>query len=66
VCFILYNILLFNKYYIVNSFNYINYKNILISFAISILILIIANNQFMLILGWDILGVTSYFLVIFF
>lgn len=56
----------FSKYYIsISSFLSLFFLFKLL-FIISILILILANRNFLFFLGWDGLGISSYFLVVFF
>lgn len=57
------SVFFFTKYYIRGE-NQISYFYLLVVlFIISILILIVRNNVFILFIGWDGLGVTSFFLV---
>lgn len=58
-------ILIFRIYYIPIK-NHNKFILLLLIFVISIIILILRNNIFLILLGWDILGITSYILVIFY
>lgn len=59
-------IIIYRKYYIEGDKNYVRFSLILVSFILSIILLIIRPNLVRLILGWDGLGLTSYALVIFY
>ena len=56
----------FSVYYVQGTPNFSAFHLILLTFVTSILILIFSPNIFSLILGWDGLGISSYFLVIFY
>lgn len=58
-------ILIFRVYYIPTK-EHKKFSLILIIFVLSIIILIIRNNIFLVLLGWDILGLSSYILVIYY
>lgn len=58
-------ILIFRIYYIPKK-EHKKFNLILIIFVLSIIILINRTNIFLLILGWDILGISSYILVIYY
>lgn len=59
-------ILLYRVYYIEGDKNFKRFTLILLSFVLSIILLIISPNIIRLMLGWDGLGLTSYALVIFY
>jgi NADH-ubiquinone oxidoreductase chain 5 len=56
-------ILVFSTDYLTTSSDYLRFIVILLSFVLSMVVLITHNSLFMLFLGWDGLGVTSYVLV---
>nr|YP_009655373.1 NADH dehydrogenase subunit 5 [Epeus alboguttatus]QCL18090.1 NADH dehydrogenase subunit 5 [Epeus alboguttatus] len=58
-------IILFSKYYIPNQ-EQKQFLILLLMFVISMSILIISNNLFLILLGWDGLGFSSYMLVIYY
>nr|YP_007474875.1 NADH dehydrogenase subunit 5 [Phyxioschema suthepium]AFC77863.1 NADH dehydrogenase subunit 5 [Phyxioschema suthepium] len=58
-------ILIFSTYYIPSK-EQKRFSLILLSFIISMIILIFSNNLFFMILGWDGLGVSSYILVVYY
>lgn len=55
--------LLFSKTYIMNETYFVRFHLLVISFVISIKLLILRTNLISLLLGWDMLGVTSFLLV---
>ena len=57
---------MFRKSYIKNSPFHRGFHLLVLRFIISILILIVSPNIVRIILGWDGLGITSFFLVIFY
>ena len=59
-------ILIYRIYYIEGDKNFLRFILILLSFVLSIKLLIIRPNIVRLMLGWDGLGLTSYALVIFY
>lgn len=58
-------IILFRKYYIPNL-EQKQFLLLLLIFVLSIIILIISNNLFIILLGWDGLGLSSYILVVYY
>jgi len=66
VLFITGSVILFSKYYIKEEVFYTRFHCILISFVLSMLILIFGVSLISIVLGWDGLGVTSYLLVIYY
>lgn len=60
---IVFCIIIFCADYLSVSRDYIRFVLILLSFVISIVVLILHSSLFILFLGWDGLGVTSYVLV---
>jgi len=66
VLFITGSVILFSKYYINRETHYTRFHYILISFVISILLLVFGVSLVSIVLGWDGLGVTSYLLVIYY
>ena len=66
VLFITGSVILFSKYYINGEVHYARFHYILISFVISILILVFGVSLVSIVLGWDGLGITSYLLVIYY
>lgn len=56
-------ILVFCADYLATSRDYLRFVVILLSFVLSIVVLITHRSLFILFLGWDGLGVTSYVLV---
>nr|YP_026098.1 NADH dehydrogenase subunit 5 [Habronattus oregonensis]AAT02495.1 NADH dehydrogenase subunit 5 [Habronattus oregonensis] len=58
-------IIMFSKYYISNK-NQIQFLLLLLMFVLSMSILIISNNLFLILLGWDGLGLSSYILVVYY
>lgn len=58
-------IIIFRIYYIPDN-EQTRFNLILIIFILSISILILRNNLFLILLGWDILGISSYILVIYY
>lgn len=66
VCFITVNVLVFAKYYIGFSHKSSYFKLLIIIFVASILLLINTSDIFILILGWDGLGIVSFFLIVYY
>lgn len=66
VCLITLSVMFFRIRYIISEEKKEYFLNILICFVFSINILIYFPNMFMLLLGWDGLGITSYLLVIYY
>jgi NADH-ubiquinone oxidoreductase chain 5 len=66
VLLILCAILIFTCYYISEDSSLRVFNSLIVLFALSIVILINRANLVALILGWDGLGIVSYFLVIFY
>nr|YP_009072483.1 NADH dehydrogenase subunit 5 [Pardosa laura]AIP86887.1 NADH dehydrogenase subunit 5 [Pardosa laura] len=58
-------ILMFSMYYIPKK-EHKKFSLMLIMFVLSMIILIISNNMFLVLLGWDMLGLSSYILVIYY
>nr|YP_010248814.1 NADH dehydrogenase subunit 5 [Phintella cavaleriei]QTT58092.1 NADH dehydrogenase subunit 5 [Phintella cavaleriei] len=58
-------IILFSKYYIPNK-EQNQFMLMLLMFVLSMSILILSNNLFLMLLGWDGLGLSSYILVIYY
>nr|WIM51596.1 NADH dehydrogenase subunit 5 [Corythalia opima] len=58
-------IILFSKYYIPNK-EQKQFLLLLLMFVLSMSILILSNNLFLILLGWDGLGLSSYILVIYY
>nr|YP_010219073.1 NADH dehydrogenase subunit 5 [Phoneutria boliviensis]UBY46226.1 NADH dehydrogenase subunit 5 [Phoneutria boliviensis] len=58
-------ILMFSMYYIPKK-EHKQFSLMLIMFVLSMSILILSNNMFLMLLGWDMLGMSSYILVIFY
>nr|YP_009040876.1 NADH dehydrogenase subunit 5 [Telamonia vlijmi]AIB04197.1 NADH dehydrogenase subunit 5 [Telamonia vlijmi] len=58
-------IIFFSKYYIPNKEHKL-FLTLLLTFVLSMGILIISNNLFLILLGWDGLGLSSYILVIYY
>ena len=54
---------MFSYYYIQESNSYLRFHLILLSFIISMILLIFSPNILRIIIGWDGLGITSYLLV---
>jgi len=57
------SVIFFSKYYIKNNNTFIYFITLLLLFILSMVILIVRNGPFLMFLGWDGLGVTSFFLV---
>jgi len=57
------SVLLWSYYYLGSEVVYIRFYFLLLSFLFSIFILIFATNLISLLIGWDLLGFTSFFLV---
>nr|YP_010022215.1 NADH dehydrogenase subunit 5 [Oxyopes licenti]QOL12230.1 NADH dehydrogenase subunit 5 [Oxyopes licenti] len=58
-------IMIFSMYYIPKN-EYKQFHLMLMMFILSMMILILSNNLFLMLLGWDMLGVSSYILVIYY
>lgn len=56
----------FRRSYISGDKFYTRFSTLLLSFVISMLVLILCPNLFRILLGWDGLGVSSYLLVIYY
>lgn len=65
VLLIIWFILIYSSYYINEKYEYF-FTLVLIRFGFSILLLLLSNSPFLIFCGWDLLGVTSFFLVIFY
>nr|YP_004841755.1 NADH dehydrogenase subunit 5 [Sinentomon erythranum]ADN32962.1 NADH dehydrogenase subunit 5 [Sinentomon erythranum] len=63
VMFITSMILLYSNYYMKEDPNMKRFKYILTMFSMSMIMLIMTPNMFSLLLGWDMLGITSFCLV---
>ena len=59
-------VVLFSFYYIKNTYHYTRFVLLVIIFVFSIILLIIRPRVFSIILGWDGLGMSSLFLVIYY
>lgn len=60
------SVFVFSRSYISADKFYIRFSVLLLSFVISMLVLILCPNLFSILLGWDGLGVSSYLLVIYY
>nr|YP_009158056.1 NADH dehydrogenase subunit 5 [Carrhotus xanthogramma]AKH36472.1 NADH dehydrogenase subunit 5 [Carrhotus xanthogramma] len=58
-------IIIFSKYYIPDK-EFKQFLTLLLMFVLSMMILIMSNNLFLMLLGWDGLGLSSYILVIYY
>nr|YP_009072496.1 NADH dehydrogenase subunit 5 [Oxyopes sertatus]AIP86900.1 NADH dehydrogenase subunit 5 [Oxyopes sertatus] len=58
-------IMVFSMYYIPKN-EHKQFHLMLLMFILSMMILILSNNLFLMLLGWDMLGVSSYILVIYY
>lgn len=59
-------VLIFRSYYLKGEIYFIYYLFVLIIFVLSIYSLNFRNNTFIIIVSWDLLGITSFFLVLFY
>lgn len=60
------SVILFRSYYLSGELNFYYYYFILIMFVLSIFSLNFSLNTFSMLLSWDLLGITSFFLVLFY
>lgn len=66
VCFITFNVVFFSKYYIKVNHKVGYFILLMILFVVSMLLLINVSDIFILILGWDGLGIISFLLVVYY
>ena len=59
-------VLIFRSYYLNGEINIMYYLVVLIIFVLSIFILNFSFNSFSILLSWDLLGISSFFLVLFY
>lgn len=60
------SVILFSSYYLSGELNFYYYYFILIMFVLRIFSLNFSLNTFSMLLSWDLLGITSFFLVLFY
>ena len=60
------SVILFRSYYLSGELNFYYYYFILMMFVLSIFSLNFSINTFSILLSWDLLGITSFFLVLFY
>ena len=59
-------VLTFRNFYIRSDKHYLYFHILILLFIFSILLLIFSQNSLIIILGWDILGISSYLLVLYY
>lgn len=59
-------VVLFSSYYLNNELNFVYYMLMLMLFVGSMFILNFSNRVFTIIVSWDLLGISSFFLVLFY
>lgn len=57
---------LWSYYYMVDEISFTRFTLLLFSFIMRMVVLIFMSNLFMTLIGWDLLGVTSFLLVVFY
>ena len=66
IIFISFNVLIFSKKYMSNDLFISRFTNLVCLFIFRIVLLVIFPNLFILLLGWDGLGISSFLLIIYF
>nr|YP_003434043.1 NADH dehydrogenase subunit 5 [Trichostrongylus axei]ACX85192.1 NADH dehydrogenase subunit 5 [Trichostrongylus axei] len=60
------SVLMFSSYYLNNELNFNYYYFMLLIFVGSMFMLNFSNNVFLMLISWDLLGISSFFLVLFY
>nr|YP_010489350.1 NADH dehydrogenase subunit 5 [Strongyloides cebus]UWK23995.1 NADH dehydrogenase subunit 5 [Strongyloides cebus] len=60
------SVLLYSCYYMNGELNFFYYIFVLLIFIFSMFLLLFGNSIFGMLIGWDLLGITSFFLVLFY
>lgn len=66
LCFVTLTVFVFRSYYLIGDINFSYYFFVLLIFVLSIFILNFSFNAFSILLSWDLLGISSFFLVLFY
>lgn len=59
-------VIVFRSYYLDGDLNFSYYSLIMVVFVVSILMLNFCNRVFVMVLSWDLLGISSFFLVLYY